>query len=90
MTRAAIIVFGVHGKAQEKYIDHVLKNREETVCHQKRKQTNYEKRKDPHSVLPLVVQGQDAGKSGAGHYKHLCEQVRKDKAGDNIKTDHHM
>lgn len=68
---AAIVIFRVHGEAEEENVDHVLKDGEEAVSHQEGKQTDDEERQDPHGVFPLVVQSQDAGKSCAGDYEHL-------------------
>lgn len=68
---AAIIILCVHSEAEEENVDHILEDRKEAVSHQEGKQTDDEERQDPHGVVPLVVQSQDASKRCAGDYKHL-------------------
>ena len=55
------------------------------MSHQEGKQTDDEERQDPHGVVPLVVQSQDAGKSCAGDYKHLRVETEEFERESHIK-----
>lgn len=58
------------------------------MSHQIGKQTDDEERQDPHGVVLLVVQSQDASKSCRGDYEHLRVnediRVRKHIGGGNL------
>lgn len=74
-SRAAIVIFGVHGEAEEEDVHHILKHRQEAMGHEEGKHTNDEERQHPHGVVPLVIQSQNARKSCAWDYNNLRKET---------------
>lgn len=62
LPRSAVVVLGVYGEAEEEDVHHDLEDGQEAVSHQEGKQTHYDERQQPLSVISLVVEQQDTGK----------------------------
>lgn len=85
--RAAIVVLGVDGEAEEEYVYYALIDGEETVGHQEGEHTHDDERQHPDGVLALIVQRKDARKRRAWHDQHLqTQETQREKLKPPIKT----
>ncbi len=69
--RAAVVVLGVDGEAEEENVYYDLKDGEEAVGHQEGEDAHDDERQHPDGVFTLIVQRQDTRKRRTRHDQHL-------------------
>lgn len=72
--RAAVVVLGVDGEAEEENVYYDLKDGEEAVGHQEGEDADDDERQHPDGVFTLIVQCKDACKRRTRHDQDLQAQ----------------